>query len=309
VLADLIEGDGRQKTLAGMRVTAVIMLRRLAAFRPQLIGSVMTGHIRQGSDIDIHVFTDAIAQVTTLLEDDGLAFTVQNKCIVKHGKRRMFTHIHVEDRFPVELTVYAADKANYPFKSSITGRTIERASLKQVERMVHEEHPTIDLEAAVEHTEEYVEAFELYRILLQSLESVKQSNRYHPEGDALYHSLQVFELARQERPYDAEFLLAALLHDVGKAIDPMDHVNAAMESLEDLVTDRTAFLIAHHMDAHRVKDGSLGARARRRLATSEDYEELMLLSELDAAGRKRGVVVCTVDEALDYVRSIGQTDC
>ena len=50
-------------------------------------------------------------------------------------------------------------------------------------------------------------------------------------SDALYHSLQVFELAREERPYDEEFLLAALLHDVGKAIDPHDHVATGVEAL------------------------------------------------------------------------------
>ena len=30
----------------------------------------------------------------------------------------------------------------------------------------------------------------------------------------------------------------------------------------------------------------------------------MLLSELDQAGRSRGVAVCTVDEALCYIRSL-----
>jgi hypothetical protein len=59
----------------------------------------------------------------------------------------------------------------------------------------------------------------VYEILLLPLENVKEAPRYHPEGDALYHILQVFELARSEPPYDEEFLLAALLHDVGKAID------------------------------------------------------------------------------------------
>ena len=76
----------------------------------------------------------------------------------------------------------------------------------------------------------------------------------------LYHSLQVFELARDERPYDEEFLLAALLHDVGKGIDPPDHVAAGLEALEGLITERTAFFIEHHMDALAYRAGTLGAK-------------------------------------------------
>src|ERR671929_1252663 len=98
--------------------------------------------------------------------------------------------------------------------------------------------------------------------LLDALAGVKQSPRHHPEGDALYHSLQVFELAREERPYDEEFLLAALLHDVGKAIDPSDHVAAAMQALEGSITERTAWLIAHHMEAQALRSGTLGTKAR-----------------------------------------------
>ena len=41
-------------------------------------------------------------------------------------------------------------------------------------------------------------------------------------------------------PYDEEFLLAALLHDVGKAIDPSDHVEAALQALEGSITERTS---------------------------------------------------------------------
>jgi len=37
----------------------------------------------------------------------------------------------------------------------------------------------------------------LYQALLLPLENVKQSRKYHPEGDVLYHSLQVFDLARE----------------------------------------------------------------------------------------------------------------
>ncbi len=74
--------------------------------------------------------------------------------------------------------------------------------------------------------------YPLFRLLLLPLEKVRQSPTHHPEGDVLYHSLQVFELARAQRPYDVEFMLAALLHDVGKGIDPHDHVAAGLSVLE-----------------------------------------------------------------------------
>ena len=101
-------------------------------------------------------------------------------------------------------------------------------------------------------------------------------------------ALQVFELAREERPYDEEFLLAALLHDVGKAIDPSDHVVAALQSLEGSITARTEWLIAHHMEAQALRAGTLGAKARARIQASEYYDDLMLLNELDRRGRVRG---------------------
>jgi HD superfamily phosphodiesterase len=52
--------------------------------------------------------------------------------------------------------------------------------------------------------------------LLLALDGVVQSPRYHREGDALFHSLQVFDLARRATS-DRELWAAALLHDVGKA--------------------------------------------------------------------------------------------
>src|SRR5262249_26822945 len=117
--------------------------------------------------------------------------------------------------------------------------------------------------------------FVIYRGLLLPLEKVMQKLPYHPEGDALYHSLQVFDLARDELPYDEEFLLAALLHDVGKGIDPQDHVAAALEALAGHITERTAWLIEHHSEGGSLRDGTLGVRSRRRLEESENFEELM----------------------------------
>ena len=301
-LAQFYEGDSRRDNLRDMRLAALRMMRLVDCFKPKLIGSVLTGHVRQGSDIDIHLFSNNISAVTSMLDDQRLRYRVERKRVRKNNEERVFTHIHISEDFGYELTLYDTDKANYVFKSSITGGPIERATVPELEKLLRDEYPSIDLEAAVERTSDHVDCFDIYRMLLTPLEEVKQNPTYHPEGDALYHSLQVFELAIYERSYDEEFLLAALLHDVGKAIDPSDHVAAGLAALEGTITPRTEFLIAHHMDAHLYRAGTLGFRARKRLAASEDFDDLMLLSELDQAGRKRGVAVRSVNEALDFIR-------
>ena len=302
-LANLYEGDARRDNLRAMRLDALRLMRLLDAFHPRLIGSVLTGHVRQGSDIDLHVFSNNSSAVTAVLDDQRLPYQLQRKRVIKQNQERIFTHVHVSDRFIVELTLYAANQVNYPFKSSITGRPIERATIAELELLLRSEYPGIDLDA--ERLSDHVDRFDLYRMLLQPLADVKQNPAYHPEGDALYHSLQVFELARQRQPWDEEFLLAALLHDVGKAIDPHDHVAAGLAALEGTVTDRTAWLIAHHMDAHGVADGTLGHRAKLRLRESPDFDDLMLLHDCDVAGRHRGVVVCDVAEALAAIGELG----
>src|SRR5436309_10528875 len=71
VFARIHEGDRRTQHLRDMRLDALRLMRVLRAFRPRLIGSVMTGHVRKGSDIDLHLFTDSPGLVTDALEQAG----------------------------------------------------------------------------------------------------------------------------------------------------------------------------------------------------------------------------------------------
>jgi hypothetical protein len=153
---------------------------------------------------------------------------------------------------------------------------------------------------------DHLDRFAVYKLRLAPLEAVKQNPKYHPEGDALYHSLQVFQLARDAHPYDEEFLLAALLHDVGKAIDPQDHVAAGVEALRGAVTERTLWLIEHHMDLLNARTRPLAPRLKREIEASEYFEDLKLLRDLDDAGRVPGQVVESIDEALAYLKGLEQ---
>ncbi|MGO8751813.1 MAG: HD domain-containing protein [Thermoguttaceae bacterium] len=305
--ACLYEGERRTENLRDMRLEALRMMRILRLFRPRLIGSTLTGHVRRGSDIDLHLFSDNVEAVSAVLDEEGISYTVERKQVRKHGEERVFVHIHVEDRFPFELTIYAGDKAHYVFKSSITGKAIERASIAELEQLLVREYPGVSLEQSVLEAESRVDRFLIYEMLLLPLENVKENPKYHPEGDVLYHSLQVFDLARAELPYDEEFLLAALLHDVGKGIDRQDHVAAGLEALAGHITPRVAWFIEHHMEGQDLLDGNLGVRARRRLEASEDYEELKLLARCDRNGRAKGVPTPDLPEAIEYLRELART--
>lgn len=306
-IARTFEGpQPHQDRLLQMRLRALWWLEHLAPFHPKIIGSVLTGHIRDGSDIDLHAFSGSVQAVVNRVEEVGTQIEVERKRVIKDGVARIFTHIHVADMFPIEITVYELKWLRFRFKSSITGKPIERATHDELSRLIALEHETSpeSQRAEIESMEHPADRWRVFESLLLPLERVSQSAKYHPEGDALYHSLQVYTFALEEMPYDEEFLLAALLHDVGKAIDPGDHVAAGLEALEGFITERTAWLIEHHMEGHSIIDHTIGARRRRRLRENPWFEDLITLAECDLAGRVPGLNVDDVDVALDYIQQI-----
>lgn len=146
------------------------------------------------------------------------------------------------------------------------------------------------------------ERWEIFLGLLRPLARVRMPPTHHPEGDALTHALQTYALATDAIPYDDEFRLAALLHEVGRGLDPLDPVPAAVAELADLVTPRTLWLIEHLPEALLIDRGAAGARTRRRLAASDDFATLRTLAECDRRGRKRGMAVPLVEDALEELR-------
>jgi hypothetical protein len=160
------------------------------------------------------------------------------------------------------------------------------------------------LSAAADHAP--FDRFVHYQMLLAPLEGIKLPPTDYPEQDALRHSLQVYELVRDEVPYDEELQLAALLHEVGRAIDPRAPIPAALESLADDITPRTAWLIEHLPEAVAMLEGTLGARSRKRLESSPDFEDLTLLATCDRRGRVRDAQVPELTQPLAELRQLDE---
>lgn len=131
------------------------------------------------------------------------------------------------------------------------------------------------------------------RELLLSLDGVRQDPHHHPEGDALFHTLQTFELARRATE-DRALWAAALLHDVGKSMGSAGHAAAGAELLDGLASPRIVWLVRHHLDLLEAPQ-----RTKRRLRGTRALVDLQLLRAWDVGGRDPRASTPSVDEALD----------
>jgi len=123
-----------------MRVVALRAMRALEPFEPRLIGSVSTGHIRRGSDIDLHVFTDDEDALMEHLKALGWRWETERVSIMKGGAMRDFLHVHVQDAFELELTVYPRRDLRFRPRSSTDGKPIVRVKAHALEALIAEEH-------------------------------------------------------------------------------------------------------------------------------------------------------------------------
>ncbi len=139
-LVQLVEGDLSQQRLFAMRVIAFETMNALEPFSPRLIGSVSTGHVRHGSDIDLHVFTEDIEEIEAYIRKKGWHFKMRQVTIRVAGEYKDYTHIHCERVFPIELSVYSYYELRMTQRSSTDGQPIVRFKASVLEKMIAEEH-------------------------------------------------------------------------------------------------------------------------------------------------------------------------
>lgn len=299
VLDEIDEGHRLSEVARDQMVTALRIMRLLRTLEPQL--SVRPGEaaVQASDDICLDVAAGCIEDVATLLDAAGMSFCLA--CPPPPSARmRRVTTIHVHDRFNVQVQV--RDRlALLPANRSHDGQ--RGVGIAALERLLDRDYPDLAIEEAMANGGTR-DRFAVYRGLLLPLEDVRLDPAEHPEGDALFHSLQVFVQAREQLPYDEEFLLAALLHEVGQALDPEVPTAAGLVALGGYISPRTAWFIEHLDEAAALRGRQLGLRSRRRLERSDDFEELLILAQCDRQGRVRGAQVPEAEEALDELREL-----
>jgi hypothetical protein len=141
-VASLAEGDSRTRRLALMRLAALSAMQALELFSARLIGSVSTGHVRHGSDIDIQLFGDDVDVLREHLYTLGWCYEEKQVTISKFGEFREYLHFYVDDVFDLELTIYPSRELRFVPRSSTDGKPIRRLKAKDLEALIDREHPS-----------------------------------------------------------------------------------------------------------------------------------------------------------------------
>lgn len=133
-------GDELSTTLFKMRLLAMDVMEHLECFNPRLIGSVSTGRVRHGSDIDLHIFTDTLEHFQNYLDNLNWQYHFKQICIEKEGRPVEYTHVYLDLEFPVELSVYPTNEIRIRGRSSTDGKPINRLSISTLRNLVLTEH-------------------------------------------------------------------------------------------------------------------------------------------------------------------------
>ncbi len=280
-LSGVMAAERDPAVIRQMRHFTVEMMGLLSDLRPVARGAVLDGCATRGAEIVVSTMgpRDVVAG---RLKDAGL--TVRPVTVSgAESEESALWQLHVAQPFPTLV-------------EGRGGAEVSGCAMEELRQLL-EATPV----ATAIPTDEHPDAFSVFEMLIEPLAKVNLDPDYHPEGDALYHTLQVFELGLQERPYDEEFLLACLLHDAGLAINSRHPVLSVIDAVGTLITDRTRDLIElRPVATEYLRTGQCPQRLRK----SEEFEDAVLLARLDRAGRIPGTSVRSLSEALDFVRNL-----
>lgn len=121
--------------------------------------------------------------------------------------------------------------------------------------------------------------------MVENLKDIQQLKHHHPEGDAFVHTLQVLYCAFKETD-DFELVIAAMVHDVGKAVDSLRHESIGESMLKDYVSPKVLFLVKNHLRVRFMIDGIMKEHQKvKDLLNHPWLPQLIHLVRLDRMGR------------------------
>ncbi len=128
---------GYDDLVCTLRQTALEAMRLLRKFEPRLTGPVLRGTAGRHSDIDLHVFADAVEEVLFVLMDAGIVYRSAERRLRYGEDVRYYPALNFcVSGQEVDATVLPSDALKQTPSSPIDGKPMRRASIEQVEHLL-----------------------------------------------------------------------------------------------------------------------------------------------------------------------------
>jgi predicted nucleotidyltransferase len=282
-IADATEGAARTTRLRSMRTAALQVMETLEDFKPRLIGSVWTGHIRAGSDIDINLYGRDPDAVQWMLEQDNMIASLERVRSKRDGVMTEFIHLHFHhpSGHEVEMTLYPPEEYRTHPTCSITGGPMARGSLAELRQLLNSAKSEQDTPSSEICQQKFQTALltdltgeELLAWLPELAPCAETPQNHYHHLDVLGHTLEVVRnLSEFRRDRYSQFgplaeplkrhlespgpdgwnrealiVLAGLLHDVGKPETLSHHPSGRIRFIgHEVVSARKARGIASRL--------------------------------------------------------------
>jgi hypothetical protein len=123
--------------LRALRGAALRAMREFSQFRPYLTGSVLSGTAGRYAAINLQLFTDSAKTVELYLIDRQIPYrTTQTRLYC--GSEPLLAPVFTvnDDGTDIEVTVLTLRELRGPLRTSLEGKTIERAKPQAVEQLL-----------------------------------------------------------------------------------------------------------------------------------------------------------------------------
>ncbi|MFV2059437.1 MAG: hypothetical protein ACC653_02065 [Gammaproteobacteria bacterium] len=130
--------DEQPEIVNSLRLAALKAMKLFSDFSPKLVGSVLAGTSDKHSPVHLHVFADTSEDLTVFLINQHIPYEIGEQK-VRYGHDNLETQATInfyagDIRFL--LTVFVAEGKKQIPMSPITAKTMQRANLNEVEKLV-----------------------------------------------------------------------------------------------------------------------------------------------------------------------------
>jgi hypothetical protein len=137
----IFKSHAQPQRLQELRQTAIKAMTLLKGFQPRLVGSVLRGTAGEHSDVNLHVFADAPETVSHFLTRHKIPHEQREKRFrTSKDNYELFTaYSFIAGDVSIDIVVFPVAGQRQAPLSPVDGKRMERASVSDVELLLHED--------------------------------------------------------------------------------------------------------------------------------------------------------------------------